>query len=218
MYIIACRAHFCLLLGLGQVGHSPSKTSRSDGTLDWGPMWSGSQSTCHLQCTPTPPMAPNTPSPPYTPYAPIPLLDWVPRIPASPQCTPDTLPAPMHPVTPTPPRSPWCHLYPCWPLSTYTPCQPQCTPGTLYTHWRPHTPWCHLYFCWSWVPMLPTSHPCTPNTPDSLSIPLIPPPLGTPDATYTLLAPEYLHFLPAPNVPLAPPTPSNGPPDAPYTP
>ena len=93
MYIIACRAHFCHLLGLGQVGHSLRETSGSDrtlnrgpcclgevghsprgtsgsaGTLDWGPMWSDSQSTCHLQCTPTPLMSP-TPQCPYTPEAP----------------------------------------------------------------------------------------------------------------------------------------------------
>ena len=37
MYIIACRAHFCHLLGLGQVGHSARETSGSDGTLDRGP-------------------------------------------------------------------------------------------------------------------------------------------------------------------------------------
>ena len=37
MYIIACRAHFCHLLGLGQVGHSPRETSGSDGTLNRGP-------------------------------------------------------------------------------------------------------------------------------------------------------------------------------------
>ena len=37
MYIIACRAHFCHLLGLGQVGHSPRKTSGNDGTLNRGP-------------------------------------------------------------------------------------------------------------------------------------------------------------------------------------
>ena len=72
MYIIACKALFCHLLGLGQVGHIPRETSERDGTLnrgpclalvrrslpkgtsgsagilDWGPMWLGSQSTSHL--------------------------------------------------------------------------------------------------------------------------------------------------------------------------
>ena len=70
MYIIAYRAHFCHLLGLGQVGHSPRETSGSAGTLDWGPMWLGSQSTCHLQCTPYTSMAPMPPDTPYTPYVP----------------------------------------------------------------------------------------------------------------------------------------------------
>ena len=37
MYIITCRPHFCHLLGLGQVGHSPRETSGSDGTLNRGP-------------------------------------------------------------------------------------------------------------------------------------------------------------------------------------
>ena len=37
MYIKACRAHFCHLHGLGQVGHSPRETSGSDGTLERGP-------------------------------------------------------------------------------------------------------------------------------------------------------------------------------------
>ena len=47
MYITGCRAHLCHLPGLGQVGHFPRGASGSAGTLDWGPMWSGSQSTCH---------------------------------------------------------------------------------------------------------------------------------------------------------------------------
>ena len=47
MYITGSRAHFCHLPGLGQVGHSPSTTSGSAGTLDWAPIWLGSWSTCH---------------------------------------------------------------------------------------------------------------------------------------------------------------------------
>ena len=72
MYIIACRAHFCYLPGLGQVGHSPRGTSGSAGTLDWSPMWSGSQFTCHPQCPDTlyTPAGPNDPLNPYTPYQP----------------------------------------------------------------------------------------------------------------------------------------------------
>ena len=76
MYIIACRAHVCHLLGLGQAGHSPRETSGSAGTLDWGPMWLGSQSTCHPNAsltppyTPTPPDGSNPPRRPYTAYTP----------------------------------------------------------------------------------------------------------------------------------------------------
>ena len=44
---MGCRAHLCQLPGLGQVGHSPKGTSGSAGTLDWGPIWSGSLSPCH---------------------------------------------------------------------------------------------------------------------------------------------------------------------------
>ena len=75
MYIIACRAHFCHLLGLGPVDHSPRRTSGSAGTLDWDPMWLGSQSTCHPSTPLTPPDAPQWPQhptpkePPMPPYA-----------------------------------------------------------------------------------------------------------------------------------------------------
>ena len=73
------------LPGLGEVGHSPRGTSGSAGTLDWGPMWLDSQSTCH---------------PKYTPRRPPMLL--------------------MLPI-------------PFWPLSNYTPCQPQYIPDIPYT-------------------------------------------------------------------------------------
>ena len=43
------RAPLCHLPGLGKVGHSPRGTSGSTGTLDWGPIWLGSLSSCiHL--------------------------------------------------------------------------------------------------------------------------------------------------------------------------
>ena len=96
MYIIACRAHFCHLLGLGEVGHSPRGTSGSVETLDWGPMWSGSQSTCHPQF-------------PLHPY-------WLPD-------APTPLMAPNAPDTPTP-QCPLMPLHICWPLNPYTPYQP----------------------------------------------------------------------------------------------
>ena len=150
MYIIACRTHFCHLLGIGQVGHSPRETSGSAGTLDWGPMWLGSQFTCH----------PNTFLTPPTPLTPC----WCPLMAPDTPCTPWETPNALI-----------SYLYPFWLLSTYTPCQPQYTPDTP----TPLTPcWCPL--------MAPT-----PPSP-SRSSPL------PPSATYTLLAPEYLHFLPAP--------------------
>ena len=117
MYIIACRAHFCHLLGLGQVGHSPRETSGSDGTLnrgpclawvrygqsprgtsgtagtlDWSPMWLGSQSTCPSPMHPWHPYTSLTPpGHPQCPLMPpIPLLapEYLHSLPA-PQYTPD---------------------------------------------------------------------------------------------------------------------------------
>ena len=168
--------------GLGEVGHSPKGTSGSAGVLDWGPMWSGFQSTCHLQCTLHP--------------------QW----------------PPMPPDIPTPQCSPWCHLYPCWPLSTYTPCQPPMHPFHPYTPWwpnAPNAPWHPLG-----APSAPNTpagpwappHPASPNTPWHLDTPWWTPmplaplqslePLNVPDAAYT---PESIHFLPVPNAPLPAP-------------
>ena len=114
MYIIACRAHFCHLPGLGRMDHSPRETSGSDGTLDWGPMWLGSQSTCHPHCPPEILYTPCWPSdalhPLPAPYAPDglhPTNCWPPE-----SYTPAT---PMPPTPPTPPAGP-CH--------PYTACQP----------------------------------------------------------------------------------------------
>ena len=114
MYIISCRAHFCHLLGLGQVGHSPRETSGSDGTLDWGPMWSGSQSTC-----PNTPLHPLTA--PYTPRRP-PMPSYVTYILLAPEYL-HSLPAPIHhlmppngPNTPYTPEEPQCPLMPPIPL------------------------------------------------------------------------------------------------------
>ena len=92
MYIIACRAHFCHFLGLGQVGDSPKGTSGSAGTLDWDPMWLGFLSTCHPNTPLTPPDAPitatNTPTPPRSPQCPL--------TPPGPEYL-ESLPAPIHP-------------------------------------------------------------------------------------------------------------------------
>ena len=120
MYVIAFRAHFCHLPGLGQVGHSPV------GVL--GP-WTGAQ--CGWP-----------PSPPATSNALHPLLaPWCPYIHSQP---PDALhpcwllsaytpcQTPMHPDTPYT----TCHPNtPCWPLTwPHQPLHslpvPTCTPDT----------------------------------------------------------------------------------------
>ena len=79
-----------------------------------------------------------------------------------------------------------CHLYLFWPLSTYTPCQPQ------YTLTLPDTP--------NGTLMAPTSL----KSPQWLFMPPIP-----------LLASEYPHFLSVPNAPLTPLHPSGALPMAP---
>ena len=241
--------------------------------LDWGPMWSGSQSICHLQCTP---YNPNGPQYPLTP--PTPLLLLYPYWPEylhsllAPQCTPDTLctpwqppihpdgpwhpytpkrplilpipmlapeylhslPAPNAPLTPLQPlRAHWFHLYPCWYLSAYIPCQP------LMHSWHPLTPpmasnfpdvltslhplgvpWFHLYPCWpliSYTPCQPPMDLDIPTLPDGSPMPLDTPKPLKPSMPLMLpipLLPPWghilpatpLHPLPAPWHPLTPPT------------
>ena len=51
---MAAELILCHLPGLGQVGHSPRETGGSARTLDWGPMWSGSLSSCHHLTSPKP--------------------------------------------------------------------------------------------------------------------------------------------------------------------
>ena len=106
-------------------------------------------------------------------------------------CSPDT------PYTPRLPNAPWCHLNPCWPLSTYTPCQPPCTANTPYT---PDDP-----------PMPNTLTPLgTPNAPDATYTPAGPwaPTLlassqCNPDTPYTpWWPPTPLHLLPSSQCPL----------------
>ena len=79
-------------------------TSGSAGTLDWGPIWLGFQSTCHPHTpliSPTP-LMPQHPHPLGTPNAP-----WCPYTPSSPQVP--TVPAsPQYTLTPLPPDTPWC--------------------------------------------------------------------------------------------------------------
>ena len=194
----------------------------STGALAW-PWWS----TCHLQCTPTPPMVPISPWHPLHPYAPM-----MPPIPCWPEYLHSASP-PMHPWHPLhpmmapdiyTPRSPWCNLYPCWPLSTYTPCQPPMhpwhptpltAPNPLWWPQYPYTPkspLIHLHSCW----LLSTYTSCqpqgtfdTPTSPDGLQCSLTAPqhPLGPPNAPWChlyLLAPEHLHSLPAPMHPWHP--------------
>ena len=123
------------LPGLGEVGHFPKGTSGSAGSLDWGPMWLGSQSTCHPNASPTPwcPLSPLG-APNATLYHLYPSGPWVPKLLASPQWTltsptPQILPyGPQFPLTPL--GAPLWHLYPFWPQSTYTSCKPTNAPTT----------------------------------------------------------------------------------------
>ena len=130
MYIIACRAHFCHLPGLGQVGHSPRGTSGSAGTLDWGPMWSGSQFTCHPQCPP------DTSCTPCHPLMPLhPCWPWMP-----PWWLSEPYQPPWHPLL-----APWHllhHCHPNAPWNSYTPWYPetQC-PWAAYNPGTPAGPW-----------------------------------------------------------------------------
>ena len=171
MYILASRAHFCHLLGLSQVGHSPRGTSGSGGTLDWGLMWSGSQSTCH----PNTPLTPLTsPKQPFTPcrssqYLLMPYTTsdpWVPRVPTSPPIQP------LHPLhLLKPPDIPNSSLHPLggpqFPLMPYIP----------------SGPWV------SRVPASPPIHTWHPITPHDLPK-MAPTPLATP-----IMAPNTLHPL-----------------------
>ena len=190
------RAHFCHLLGLGQVGHSPRETSGSAETLDYGPMWSDSQSTYHPNAPLTlpshPKQSPDIPYMPRNPQCPLchlytfwPLSTYTPwQAPIHPWHSLHPLEAPRLPDTPyTPmnPQCPLCHLYPSDPWVLTLPDRPQYTPDTSYTPWKPQ---CLL----------------TPPTP-----------LWTPNApyaTYTLSGPDYILSLSVPNTP---PTPPDGP-------
>ena len=126
MYVIGYRAHFCHLPGLGQVGHSPRDTSGSDGTLDWGPMWLGSQSTFHSQC---PPDTSYTPAGTWCPYIPC-------QLPNAPMKPPQSCWPLMLPDIPLPPAGPLIPYIPCqpWidPWHPYTLCHPHCSPDALH--------------------------------------------------------------------------------------
>ena len=158
MYIIACRAHFCHLPGLGQVGHSQRETSRSNDTHNRGPCLAlvrqvtpqeepvevlGPWTEAQCGQVPSPPAIPNAPLiPPYILPCPLtPLEAQCPLCHLYPFCCMSNYTSCQLPNTPPDaldtllmaPRSPQCPLYPFWPLSTYTPCKPPIplTPPTL---------------------------------------------------------------------------------------
>ena len=168
------------LPGLGEVGHSPRGTSGSAGILDWGPMWSGSQCTCH----------PNTPLHPWhfltAPYTPrqCPMPPYATYTPSCPWVLTLLLP-PYAPDTPTPLMPPNGSLHP-WrapmPYATYTllvyeylhslpapntpwhPLHPPYGPHTLYPLGDPQCPLCYLY-SWPLTTYTPCQSPYTPLTP-----------------------------------------------------
>ena len=106
------------LPGLGEVGYSPRGTSGSDGTLDWGPMWSGSQSTCH----------PNAPNIPYTPWQPLHPLP-APKPPDAPTFLPVGVLWPWNGV-----QCGWAPSQPTTPMHPDTPYTPTCpTPQFPYS-------------------------------------------------------------------------------------
>ena len=96
------------LPGLGMVGHSPRGTSGSTGTLDWGPVLLGSQSTCQPNTPLHPLTAPYTPRRPHFPLCYLyPFWPWVTTLPFSPSIHPwhplhlwCPLMAPKHPLHP----------------------------------------------------------------------------------------------------------------------
>ena len=219
MYIIACRAHFCHLPGLSQVGHSPRETSGGDGTLergsclglgevghsprgisggagtlDWGPMWLGSQSTCH------PPKPPDTSTPHASPSMPLHSLTPVgslgpytlfhPNAPWHPLPAPHA-PTPFHPddlYTPNPSHSnaPWHPTPLASPLMPYTPYPLTPRPPDIpYTSASPQCPYIPfqppdapttLTPCWPPEPYTP----CHPNALDTPYTPCWPSDTPTP--------------------------------------
>ena len=217
------------LSGLGEVGHSPRGTIGSAGTLDWGPICLGLQSTCHLQCTPYTPMVPNALDTPYTP-----MLPWCHLYPCWPKYL-HSLPAPMHlwhpytlwqpPISPDTPRSPWCQLYPCWPWVLTLPTSPNTTlrpptppdgPNLSNSPMPPDTPTASRSPMMPPIPLLALSTypPCQPQCiPDTYTLwqpqsPLTAPnawtPLGSPnapDATHTPADPWVPRLPASPNAP-----------------
>ena len=162
MYIIDCRAHFCHLLGLGQVGHSPRETSGTAGSFDWCPMWMGSQSTCHPNAPLIPLQAPYTPVGPWSLHS---LPDsnapaTLPTLPDGPNApTPTPLGAPNATDVPYSPTVPWAPTLPANPNAPWHPY----TPDGPNTPWSPNAPWCPIPLG---TPMPPDALiPCWPLNP-----------------------------------------------------
>ena len=219
MYIRAYRAHFCHLLGLGQVGHSLRETSGSAGSLDWGPMWLGSQSTCHPLMPLLPPDTPYTPDSPNIPYTPTSgstgTLDWGPMWSGFQSiCHLPILATP--PDTPTPPDSPNASHGPNIPLH---PCHWECWDPGLGPMWSDSQSTCHPNASYTLLtPLHPLMAPWHPNTPIPLPVGVLGPWTGAqcgqaPSQPATSMHPWHpLYPLPAPDTPWCSYTPAS-----PYT-
>ena len=149
------------LPGLDEVGHCPGGTSGSAGTLDWGPMWLGSQSTCHPNGPLTPPTCPWHPlQASYTPTGswplhslPAPMYPWHPLhpclIPPTPPTScqweywdcglgPNMVGFKVHLLPPMPPTPPTASLMPLHPLPVPDiPCQPHPLNPCWWECWDP---------------------------------------------------------------------------------
>ena len=181
------------LPGLCELGHSTRGTSGSAGTLDWGPMWSGSQSTCHPNApdtpyTPAKPMTYPTPYWPPTPQCPTPLTVWVLGPWTGAQCSQAPSPATTQcPLTPLHSLlAPWC---------PYTPATPQCPPDALTSPLTPDNPTPLLAAKCPLMPLYPCQWECCdpglgPNVVGCQSTyhPQIPP-----ETPYTPCTPDALH-------------------------
>ena len=116
MYIKGCRAHFCHLPGLGQVGHTQGEPVGMLSPWTGAQCGWGSQATYHSQC----------------PLTPIPALLMHPYIPCQSSdvlLMPPTILLVPNVLTPS---------TPCWPLEPPTPLPaPQCSLTTPTPFWPP---------------------------------------------------------------------------------
>ena len=119
------------------------------GTLDWGPMWSGSQSTCHPN-SPTPPTAPTPPAGPLTLPMPHTSLHCWWRECWDPGLGPNVVGLIVHLPPSNAPYCPPDAPTPCWPLPAPTPLLvellgPWTGAQCGWAHSPPATPQCPLY-------------------------------------------------------------------------